>query len=173
MKQHLCSSDNRQSGRPRDQSGFQAGAVVPICQICFSMLGQALRLPPTRLPPFLLSRHKLLLVPPMLSVLVHTRQIWQVLGRIPVHFPPPWHEWLKAHISPCSHQRGSFSPKHGHLSCDVALSHQLGLQCNWDLHGAVSLDNPRRHRAGIPCSGLLLVFLEGTESKATSELRKL
>lgn len=173
MKQHLCSSDSTAENETQGLVRISVWGCYPISQICNYVLGQALRLPSMRLPLFLFPRHKLLLVSPVPSVLVHTSHISQVPGRIPVQFAPHWDELLKAHMSPCSHQWGSCSPKHGQLSSDVVLSQQPGLNSNWNLHRAVSLDNPRRRRAGVPCSSLLLVFLEGTESKASSELRKL
>lgn len=171
MKQHLCSSDNMAEYETQGLVWVSAWGCYPISQICNYMLGQALRLPPVRFPLF--PRHELLLVPPVPSVLVHTSRKSQVPGRIPVQFTPQWDEVLKAHVSPCSHQWGSWSPKHGQLSSDVALSQQLGLECDWDLHRAVTLDNARGCRAGVPRSSLLPVFLGGTESKASSELRKL
>lgn len=88
MKQPLCWSDNRAECESQGLLWVSDWGCYPICQVCYSVLAQALRLSPLRLPPFLLSRHELLLVPPVPSVLVHTSQRSAVPGKIPVPFPP-------------------------------------------------------------------------------------
>lgn len=157
-----------QSMRPRDCSGFQTELVilshVPIIKCCVRRLDYHLK----GYHPFsflgisccLCYESLLYLSTPVIYYkFLFSQEGSLKSATLPVHFAPKKMSRVKAHISPSTHQRGSFTPKHRNMSNSVLLSYHLGFQCKWDLHRAARLDNPTRHRAGVPHSSILLVFL--------------
>lgn len=130
------------------------------------ILGQTLILPPIK--------HELFM-PPIPAVLLHS-SLCLFSPEESLHTVHPARtSCTQAHTSPCTHQWVSFIPEHADKNIGAMLAHCLGFNYNGNLCSALRLDNATGFGAGVEHRRVLLVFLEGTESNATSKgpLKKL